>query len=72
MKLSFDKPIMELDINFLQIFIFKECFWFRIFGYGFHGKDTLSMPLLFSEREGYTKHFMIKNWSFRFLNKIKI
>lgn len=42
-------------------------FWFRIYGYGLCFKDIRKHPLLFSERNGYTKTININNWSIKFL-----
>ncbi len=47
----------------------KGMFWFRIFGYGFHCKDTNIHPILFSERNGYTKHWYFCKWSMKFLKR---
>ena len=37
-------------------------FWLRIFGKGFHIRDTSKEPLRFSERNGYFQF-----WTFRWL-----
>lgn len=47
-------------------------FWFRIFGFGLHGKrykgnHPIIHPLLFSEREEYSKILKIGNWCFGLL-----
>lgn len=34
--------------------------WFRIFGKGFHIRDTARHPLLFSERNGHTAMWTIR------------
>jgi hypothetical protein len=44
--------------------------WFRIFGYGLHWKDTRIHPLIFSERNGLTKTLQIGHWSFKWLKAI--
>ena len=36
--------------------------FFRLFGYGLGWRDTKKYPLLFSERNGYAKGFMLGNW----------
>lgn len=45
----------------------KSLWWFRIKGWGIHGKDLRKHPSLFSERYGYTKKLVIGNWIFGFL-----
>lgn len=35
-------------------------FWFRVFGQGFHVRDTARHPLRFSEREGYQRMWTIR------------
>jgi len=42
--------------------------WFRIFGYGIRWKDITKHFLFFSERNGITKYFQIKNYRFYYLN----
>lgn len=42
-------------------------FWFRVFGYGVHMKDTTRHRLLFSERNGFCWRLVIGRWSFRLL-----
>jgi hypothetical protein len=42
-------------------------FWFRVFGYGIHGKDVRKHTLLYSERSGSTCRLQIGQWSFRWL-----
>lgn len=42
-------------------------FWFRIFGYGVHGKDIVKHEPLFSERNGYVKFIQIGKWRFKIL-----
>ena len=41
--------------------------WFRIFGYGLHIKDINRHDLLFSERVGARKRFVLRNYSIRIL-----
>jgi len=43
-------------------------FWFRIKGWGLHGKDLRYNETFFSEREGRTKHYYLGLWSFKFLS----
>lgn len=45
----------------------KGMWWFRLFGYGIHAKDTSIHDLSFSERCGHRKRLVLGNWSFRFL-----
>jgi hypothetical protein len=43
-------------------------FWVRFFGgCCFHGKDIAKHPLLFSERNGYTKFVKAGNWIFKIM-----
>lgn len=42
-------------------------FWFRVFGYGLHIKDTTRHALLFSERYGHTKKLLIGKWCIKVL-----
>lgn len=37
--------------------------FFRLFGVGLSWKDTRVHRLLFSERNGYTRHVMVGHWS---------
>ena len=41
--------------------------WFRLFGYGIVFKDVKRHPLLFGERNGFTKYLKIRNLIIRFL-----
>jgi len=43
--------------------------WFRLFGRGIAWKNTRYHPLLFSQRNGYEKYFMIFGWCFTWLDK---
>ena len=45
----------------------KGLFWFRIFGYGLHIKDTKRHQLMFSERNGLTKYWKVGVWIVRVL-----
>lgn len=45
----------------------KGIWWFRVFGYGLHWKDTRAHPLLFSQRAGFRKGFILGSWRFEFL-----
>ena len=45
----------------------KGGFWFRVFGYGIHGKDLRDNDMLFSERMKKVKHYYFGSWSFKFL-----
>lgn len=51
--------------------IWPGIFWFRIFGKGLHFKNVNTHPLLFSERNGYSKCLRVGNWSIRVLPKWK-
>lgn len=51
----------------LQGMLFTGGGWFRIFGKGLGWKDTRRHPLLFSERNGYTRHVMVGRWSIAWL-----
>ncbi len=46
----------------------KGFWWFRIFGYGLHGKDITKNDLTFSERNGFSRHLKIGRWSFKWLS----
>lgn len=46
-------------------------FWIRILGYGFTIKNPRTHPLLFSQRNGYTKVYKIGKYVFYFLNPNK-
>lgn len=47
----------------LWVSYYKNRFgWFRLFGSGLKIKDTTYHPLLFSERNGYTKGIKIGSW----------
>ena len=37
----------------------RGVFWFRVFGWGLHIKDTSIHPLVFSERVGCRRKFII-------------
>ena len=43
--------------------------WFRVFGVGVAAKNLSVHPLLFSERNGCTRHVIILGWSFKFLGR---
>jgi hypothetical protein len=44
-------------------------FWFRIFGSGLAIKDINKHPLLFSERNGFSKGVQIRKWRIDVLKK---
>ena len=46
--------------------------WVRLFGRGVAWKDLRHHFLMFSERNGYTKHWRIGHYSFRFLKPLKL
>ena len=37
--------------------------WVRIFGFGFHWKDTTRHHLFFSERNGYRRVYRVGKWA---------
>lgn len=43
--------------------------WFRVFGYGIHWKDTRKHPPLASERLGLRNGLQIGYWRFRLLKR---
>lgn len=45
----------------------KGFWWFRIFGWGLHGKNIKLHPMLFSERNRKVKFIKIGNWIFKIL-----
>ena len=58
---------MRVNTLPLTIYIIEGGGFIRVFGYGFAWKDTNKIPLFFSERNGYQRHWMIGRWSFRLL-----
>ena len=42
----------------------KGFFWFRVFGYGIKGKNLKIHYPMFSERYGFTSHYVVFGWSF--------
>ena len=55
---------MKINIKVIQFDIIKSIGWFRVFGFGLRWKDLRNHDLVFSERNGYTKHFEVGNFSF--------
>lgn len=54
--------------KFFYLYKTSGLWWFRLWNdYGLHGKDVSKHPLLFSERNGYSKRLQIGSWSFRVL-----
>ena len=54
--------------RFFYIYYKSDIFWFRFFkSYGIAGKNIKNHPLLFSERNGYTKSLKLFGWSFKIL-----
>lgn len=47
----------------------EKMFWFRICGIGLSFRNINRWPLLFSERNGYTKYFRIGNIVIKYLPK---
>jgi hypothetical protein len=43
----------------VQWYSARGVFWFRVFGWGLHIKDTAIHPLVFSERVGTRRKLMI-------------
>ena len=41
--------------------------WFRLFGIGLGFKDLTKFAMMFSERNGYTKHIILGKWLVRCL-----
>jgi len=58
---------MSINLKIFQFYNYDGSFWFRLFGFGFSGKDTQKEPLSFSERNGYAKIYRFMFWAFRFL-----
>jgi len=42
--------------------VWRWGFWFRLFGWGLHVRDTTTRRLLFSERNGLTKGLRLGRW----------
>lgn len=49
----------------------KDCFWFRVFGYGLRFIDRSVHSPSFSIRNGYTKEWRIGRWGVIVLNRSK-
>lgn len=54
----------------IQWYFSKECFWLRIFGYGFCANDRSSYTP-FSVRSGCVKELRIGKWGFKLLRSKK-
>jgi len=50
--------------------VYGKCFWFRIFGYGLHIKKH-DADMLFSERYGYERYYVLFGLRARILKPIK-
>ena len=50
----------------MSVYISRDVVWFRILGYGMHIKLARS-PMLFSERNGYTKTWTLFRLRFKLL-----
>lgn len=52
----------------------KDHGWFRVGGTGpgFGWQNTKIVPLSFSQRNGFKKHLMIKDWSFVLFQPLKL
>jgi hypothetical protein len=61
----------KIDLSVLKGCIYRGGGWFRLFGYGLKWKDTRRFPLIFSERNSYTKHLMLGSWSFSVHGPVK-
>ena len=55
--------------NFFILSLGYKYGWIRIFGYGFSWKHV-DKGLTFSEREGYTKVYRIRNYYFKRLKRL--
>ena len=55
------KEIKYQHRNVLYYYCGRGMFWFRIFGKGLHFRNINKHPLVFSERNGYTKYLLIGN-----------
>jgi len=57
----------QYSFGFLTIVTYDGGGWFRIFGKGLSWKDVTKHELLFSERYGYAKRYVIGKWSIKLL-----
>jgi hypothetical protein len=46
----------------IHYYLDKECFWFRVLGYGLRFIDRSKVRPLFSIRNGYVKEYRIGKW----------
>ena len=53
---------MMFDHGVFCYHLSKDCFWFRIFGYGLRFIDRAINSPCFSIRNGYTKEWRIGKW----------
>ena len=62
---------MLINIKYepFELMRYNGSFWFRIFGYGIAGKNIKIHKLFFSERNNIVKHYLVGNWSFKFLGR---
>ena len=56
-----------MEMRVFQVNVTRTGGWIRIFGVGFGWKNLNHHPLMFSERNGFKKHFEIGRWSFAWL-----
>ncbi len=62
---------MNINKKILCGLIYDGGFWFRILGYGIAGKDIRKHPLLFSERNNYTRGVVIGKHYLHLLDRFK-
>lgn len=60
-----------MKTNITGLYCAEGYFWFRIFGYGLHLKDTNKHPMMFSERNGLTGYWKVGGWIIRVLTPNK-
>lgn len=53
----------------LSLSLRRGSFWIRVFGRGFSVRNTKRYGLIFSERGGHEKYFMIGKWCFKYLKR---
>ena len=55
------------NMKYIKCYRTKGLWWFRIYGYGIHYKNTRYHAELFSERVGYRKKLKLREHSFEIL-----
>jgi hypothetical protein len=63
---------MSINLKVLCGVFSKSIFWVRVFGVGISGKNTVTHPLLFSQRNGYKKYLRVGEWVFSYLPRSKM